>query len=89
MSSNDDLRSRAADPWDKERAWKVVVKLAETHLRLQVAHDRPLAAKFSKENAVGVVRCRYGLLSVVGVLRTCGAIIRALASARHHRSRLG
>jgi hypothetical protein len=35
MSNHDDNRSGTGDGWDTQRAWRVAVKLAETHQKLQ------------------------------------------------------
>jgi hypothetical protein len=43
MPTDDDFGSRAADGWNKQRAWHVVVKLAEAHLKLQVSYGKPFA----------------------------------------------
>jgi hypothetical protein len=50
MPNHDEMNSRAGDGWDKERAWNVVVKLAEAHQRLQALYG--LRSTFGNSNVL-------------------------------------
>ena len=51
MPTDDDLRSKAANRRDKRRAWEVVVKLAEAHLKLEVSYGRPFAPAVNERDS--------------------------------------
>jgi hypothetical protein len=50
MRNGESVSSRGGNGWDKERAWKAAVKLAEAHQKLQAAYSR-LPAQGNVKNA--------------------------------------